>query len=73
MNNDSVNLYCYCSDRVFLHNFTWFKIWVKVGLSWLKCRIFSIILALMRVLKEGLYTIQNNERSQCNLLNFRLG
>ena len=73
MNNGSVNLYCYCSDYVFLHNFTWFKIWVKVGLSWLKCGIFSIILALMQVLKEGLYTIQNNERSQCNLVNFRLG
>ena len=73
MNNDSVNLYCYCSDCVFLHNFTWFKIWVKVRLSWLKCGIFSIILALMRVLKEDLYTIQNNERSQCNLVNFRLG
>ena len=73
MNNDSVNLYYYCSDCIFLHNFTWFKIWVKVGLSWLKCGIFSIILALMRVLKEGLYTIQNNERSQCNLVNFRLG
>ena len=73
MNNDSVNLYCYYSDYVFLHNFTWFKIWVKVGLSWLKYGIFSIILALMRVLKEGLYTIQNDERSQCNLVNFRLG
>ena len=73
MNNNSVNLYCYSSDYVFLHNFTWSKIWVKVGLSWLKCGIFSIILALMRVLKEGLYTIQNNERSQCNLVNFRLG
>ena len=55
MNNDSVNLYCYCSDYVFLHNFTWFKIWVKVGLNWLKRGIFSIILALMRVLKEGLF------------------
>lgn len=23
MSNDSVNLYCYCSEYVFLHNFTW--------------------------------------------------
>ena len=38
--------------------------WVKVGLSWLKCDFLSIILALMQVLKEGLYTIQNKERSQ---------
>ena len=73
MNNDSVNLYCYYSDYVFLHNFAWSKIWVKFGLTWLKCGIFSIKLALMRVLKKGLYKIQNNERSQCNLVNFRLG
>ena len=40
MNNNSVNLYCYSSDYVFLHNFTWSKIWVKVGLGWLKCGTF---------------------------------
>ena len=48
-------------------------IWVKVGVSWLKCGFLSIILALMRGLKEGLYSIQNDERSQWNLVNFRLG
>ena len=62
MNNDSINLYYYCSDYVFLHNFTWSN--MGEGWTWLKCGFLSIILALMRVLKEGLYTIQNNERSQ---------
>ena len=62
MNNDSINLYYYYSDYVFLHNFTWSN--MGEGWTWSKCGFLSIILALMRVLKEGLYTIQNNERSQ---------
>lgn len=38
MNNDSVNLYCYCSDYVFLQNFTQFN--MCEGWTWLKCGIF---------------------------------
>ena len=45
MNNDSVNLYCYCSDYVFLHNFTWSNMgegWTQLVKMWFSFYYTSI-------------------------------
>lgn len=50
MNNASVNLHSYYSSYVFLHNLRG-SIWINFGFGWLNIGYFSIIQALVGVLR----------------------
>ena len=50
MNSASVNLHSYYSSYVFLHNLRG-SIWINFGFGWLNIGYFSIIQALVGVLR----------------------